>query len=248
MPREALEAEKDPSMLPTGSSPKSGPDSEQPGPQQSRGVKAQTGRVLGPRALRTRQRLLDACGELLRERSALDLSVVEIARRAGTSTATFYQYFKDVEEAALSLAQLAAEEMPAVLDLINGSWDDDRGLATARSIVQAFMAHWEAHHAVLLIRNLAADHGDARFQEARRAALSPILEALAERVSEAQQNGKVSAQIHPFAAAAALGSVLERLSAHTRELSHRGISHEELLDTCAHILHQVVTGGASNSG
>ena len=46
----------------------------------SRKVMAQTGRVLGPRALRTRQRLLDATAELLRDRSVLDISVVEIAR------------------------------------------------------------------------------------------------------------------------------------------------------------------------
>ena len=234
-------------MSPTGRATKSNSESEPENLEPSPGLKAQTGRVLGPRALRTRQRLLDACSDLLRERSALDLSVVEIARRAGTSTATFYQYFKDVEEATLRLAQLAAEEMPAVLELIDGSWDDERGLATARSIVQAFMAHWEAHHAVLLIRNLAADHGDSRFQEARRAALSPILEALAERVAESQRSGRISPQIHPFAAAAALGSVLEKLSAHTRELSHRGISHDELLDTCAHILHQVVTGSPGKS-
>lgn len=149
-------------------------------------VKAQTGRVLGPRALQTRQRLLVAAAELFRERSALDLSVAEIARRAGTSAATFYHYFADVEEAALHLARQAAEEMPAVLDLIDGPWPGEQGLVTAQRIVEAFMHHWEAHHAVLLIRNLAADHGDPRFQEARRRALSPFLERLAERVAEFQ--------------------------------------------------------------
>ncbi|HIG02698.1 MAG TPA: TetR/AcrR family transcriptional regulator [Myxococcales bacterium] len=206
-------------------------------------VKAQTGRVLGPRALQTRQRLLVAAAELFRERSALDLSVAEIARRAGTSAATFYQYFADVEEAALHLARQAAEEMPAVLDLIDGPWQGEQGLVTAQRIVEAFMHHWEAHHAVLLIRNLAADHGDPRFQEARRRALSPFLERLAERVAEFQAAGRVSDRLHPFATAAALGSVLERLSAHTQELEHRGVDHDELLATCAGIIHQVVTGG-----
>ena len=208
-------------------------------------VKAPTGRVLGPRAIKTRQKLLDATGELLRERSALDLSVVEIARKAGTSAATFYQYFRDVEEAALGLAQQAAEEMPAVLELIDGEWQGEAGLETARRIVNAFMSHWEAHHAVLLIRNLAADHGDPRFQEARRAALSPILERLADRVAEFQGSGRVSRGLHPFATAAAMGSVLEKISAHTRELGDRGIGHDELIETCARILHQVVAGDAS---
>jgi AcrR family transcriptional regulator len=217
-----------------------------PGPSGT-GVKAQTGRVLGPRALQTRQRLLAAAAELFRERSALDLSVAEIARRAGTSAATFYQYFADVEEAALHLAQQASEEMPAVLDLIDGSWEGDAGRMTAQKIVHAFMHHWEAHHAVLMIRNLAADHGDPRFQEARRRALSPFLERLADRVAEFQEAGRVSERLHPFATAAALGSVLERLSAHTRELEHRGVSHDELLATCAGIIHQIVTGDSHGS-
>jgi len=214
-------------------------------PAPDSGVKAPTGRVLGPRAIKTRQKLLDAAGELLHERSVLDLSVVEIARKAGTSAATFYQYFRDVEEAALGLAHQAAEEMPAMLELIDGQWGGEPGLETARKIVNAFMSHWEAHHAVLLIRNLAADQGDSRFQEARRAALSPILERLAERVTEFQGAGRVSQGLHPFATAAAMGSVLEKLSAHTRELSERGIGHDELIETCARILHQVVAGPVS---
>jgi len=207
---------------------------------------AQTGRVLGPRALRTRRRLLDATAALFRERSVLDISVVEIARKAETSPATFYHYFKDVEEAALDLAREAADEMPGLLELIDGSWQGAAGMRTARSIAQAFMDHWEAHHAVLLIRNLAADKGDARFQEVRRAALSPMLERLSERIAEAQREGRVADSLHPFAAAAALGSLLESLSAHTAELTQRGAGRNELIATSAAILFQVVTGRPPN--
>jgi len=205
-------------------------------------VMAQTGRVLGPRALKTRQRLLDATAQLLRDRSVLDISVVEIARKAETSPATFYHYFKDVEEATLQLARQAIEEMPAVLEQIDGSWDGARGFDTARGIAEAFLQHWETHHAVLLIRNLAADNGDRRFQKVRRDALAPVLERLADRILEAQEASHVSRTLHPFAAAAALGSILEKLSAHAGELAHRGISRDDLIDTCAGILFQVVTG------
>ena len=234
-------------MSPTGRATKSNSESEPENLEPSPGLKAQTGRVLGPRALRTRQRLLDACSDLLRERSALDLSVVEIARRAGTSAATFYQYFGDVEEAALSLAQQAAREMPPLPELIDGPWEGEEGLETARKIVRAFLRHWETHRAVLLIRNLAADHGDPRFQEARRAALLPFLDRLAECVAGFQPSEGPGARLHPFAAAAAIVSVLERLSAHPRELAQRGVSQEVLLDTCALILHQVVTGSSSKN-
>ena len=71
----------------------------------------QSGRALGPRAMSTRQRLLDATVELLDEQSVRDIAVVDIARKAGTSPATFYQYFKDVAEASLRLAELPGLEI-----------------------------------------------------------------------------------------------------------------------------------------
>ena len=203
---------------------------------------AQTGRPLGPRALRTRQRLLDATAQLLNERSVLDIPVVEIARKAETSPATFYHYFRDVEEAALALAEQAALEMPALLERIDRSWQGAAGLETARDVVSGFMDHWSAHHAVLTVRNLSADKGDRRFQKVRREALAPVLEHLAARVQEAQAKGDVSQQTHPFAAAAALASILESISAHTRELARRDVSREQLVETCARVLHQVITG------
>ena len=99
----------------------------------------QNGRELGPRALQTRKRLLQATHELLDRQSVRDASVVEIARRAGTSPATFYQYFKDVSEATLRLAEEAAAETPALVELIDRPWRGQKGLGTARDIVSAFV-------------------------------------------------------------------------------------------------------------
>ncbi|MCZ6821632.1 MAG: helix-turn-helix domain containing protein, partial [Deltaproteobacteria bacterium] len=76
----------------------------------------QKGRPLGRRALETRRRLLDATAELLGKRGVREIRVVEIARKVDTSPATFYQYFKDVEEATLALAEEAAQEMPALAE------------------------------------------------------------------------------------------------------------------------------------
>ena len=208
----------------------------------------QSGRALGPRALHTRQRLLDATAELLEQRSVRDVSVVEIARKAGTSPATFYQYFKDVSEATLHLAEQAAEEMPAVLELIDGSWRGQRGLDTARAIVDAFVRHWDAHRAVLLVRNLAADEGDRRFQKVRREALTAVLDHLARRIQESQQNGRVAAELKPYAAAAALASILERLAAYHKELEYFGVTRDDTVETCARILYQTVTGRSSPAG
>jgi AcrR family transcriptional regulator len=202
----------------------------------------QSGRTLGPRALHTRQRLLDATAQLLAERSVRDVSVVEIARKASTSPATFYQYFKDVAEATLRLAELAADEMPAVLGLLDGPWRGQKGLDTARAIVRGFVDHWDAHRAVLLVRNLAADEGDRRFQNVRRRALSPLIERIARKIEENQREGRIAPEVHPAAAAAAMATILERLAAYHREIEYFGVGREDLIESCARILHQTLTG------
>ncbi len=202
----------------------------------------QSGRILGPRALQTRERLLEATFALLSERSVRDISVVEIARKASTSPATFYQYFKDVSEATLQLAAAAAEEMPALLELIDGEWRGRKGLETARAVTRAFVDHWDAHRSVLLVRNLFADEGDRRFMKVRRRAISPVIEHLARRIEESQAQGRVAKEIHPAAAAAAMASVLERLAAHHKEIEFFGAGREELIESTARILLQTVTG------
>ena len=57
-------------------------------------------------------------------------------------------------EATLRLAEQAAEEMPAVVELIDGNWRGQKGLETARAVVDAFVTHWDAHRAVLLVRKV----------------------------------------------------------------------------------------------
>src|SRR5437588_12986728 len=79
------------------------------------------GRPLGRRAQQTRRRLLDATGELLESHSIRELRVVEIARKVGTSPATFYQYFRSVDEAVLVLAEELADELSPLVQLLDRS-------------------------------------------------------------------------------------------------------------------------------
>ncbi len=202
----------------------------------------QKGRPLGRRALETRRRLLEATEELFGKRSVREIRVVEIARKVDTSPATFYQYFKDVEEATLALAEEAAEEMPTVAEKFAGPWKGQAGLETARGIVDAFIRHWDQHQAVLRLRNLASDEGDLRFRKVRRRAMTPILTQLAARIRESQEAGKISKQMNPHAAAAALAAILERLAAYHTELEYLGVTRDDLVETSACILFQTVTG------
>lgn len=193
------------------------------------------GRRLGPRALRTRKRLLDATAELLRQRGLRGASVVEIARHAGTSPASFYQYFSGVEAATLELADEAMEALPGIVALLDRPLQGTAGLAGARALVGRFVELWDAHHAVLRVRNHAAEEGARPFRRKRHDALRPLLDALAQRLGAG--GGEPSAGgFHPYAAAAALAMVLESAGAYHRALEYFGVGREALIETSARIL------------
>ena len=53
---------------------------------------------------------------------------------------------------------------------------------------------------------------------------------------------EAGAAMNPVAAAAAFAAILERLAAYHKELEVLGVAQEQLVETCARILHQIVTG------
>lgn len=65
-----------------------------------------SGRLLGKHGLRTRDRLLDAVDALIVKRTPWrQLAIIDAAAAAGTSPASFYQYFEDVETAVFAAAR-----------------------------------------------------------------------------------------------------------------------------------------------
>src|SRR5438105_3963048 len=130
-------------------------------------VRATDGRVPGRRGIATRRRLLDCTAELLSKTSYRDIKVIDIAREAGTSPATFYQYFPDVEQAVLVLAEELATDAAYLGDLVRGDWRGDRGAVTARRIVESFLEYYDRHRAVFRVVDLATEEGDLRFKQLR---------------------------------------------------------------------------------
>lgn len=202
---------------------------------------ATDGRPLGERGARTRRRLLEATEGLLAERGVRDLTVADIARAVDTSPGTFYQYFHTVEDAVLALAEEAGEQLAPISAFLEEPLSGPDGLERAHATVEAFLAFWDTHRAVLRTRNLAAQEGDQRFRDVRNRSLEPITLALAAQVEAAQAVGAVDASVTPYAAAAALVAMIERMAAFHRDLEPRGVSRDALIATTARILHQSVT-------
>lgn len=200
-----------------------------------------SGRLLGTRALQKRRLILDSTRTLLEQRGLRELRVADIARSVGTSPATFYQYFSDVEDVVLQLSAEANAELPELLGLFAGQWRGREGRGRARNVVEFFMAYWDAHGPVLRVRNLAADEGDERFMALRRAAMEPILEAMVALMGRTGAARK-SPAIAPASAALAMSAILDRMAAYHKVVQIEGFSQEELVDTCAEILYRTLTG------
>ncbi len=130
-------------------------------------VSATDGRVPGRRGQATRGRLLESTAALLSKTSWRDVRVIDIAREAGTSPATFYQYFENVEQAILVLASELSPDTGELIALLKGSWKGERAWDTAVAVVNAFIDYWERNRAVMRVVELMTEEGDLRFQGMR---------------------------------------------------------------------------------
>src|SRR6204780_3706 len=92
------------------------------------------GRVPGERGRLTRQRLLNATVELLPSTSWRSVKVTDIARRAKTSPATFYQYFGNVEEAIRVLAESMVDQAALLSELAGGEWSEESSWGRAVAV------------------------------------------------------------------------------------------------------------------
>lgn len=206
--------------------------------------RAADGRVPGRRGQATRQRLLDTTAAMLRTSSYRDLKVVDIAREAGTSPATFYQYFPDVESAILVLADdMVATGVDHLADLvITNSWKGKAGYEGAEALADAMLEFWDQHLPILRVVDLATDEGDGRFANVRTRLLNDMNNALATAVRDHQKAGRGQAGLDPHAVAGVLVAMLAHVSAHRLGFEFWGVRADELRATMARIVFWSVTG------
>lgn len=197
------------------------------------------GRFIGKRGSETRRRILETTATILESGGISELRVVDIARLVGCSPATFYQYFPDSSAAVLALAEEVGEETIPLGAALKVDWRGPGGLDAAGRLVDGFLRYWDAHRAVLRTRNLAAQEGDQRFREVRNRALRPLTEGLTLMIS-ASVSGRAD-ELTPYAAAAALVAMLERMAEFHTDLEDYGVSREDVVRTTALIIHTTVT-------
>jgi AcrR family transcriptional regulator len=207
-------------------------------------VRAQDGRVPGGRGLATRAKLLNTTHELLEERSYRDLATADIARSAGTSPATFYQYFADVESAVLVLAeQMAAEHTELSVIVRDADWLKPSSAARASdALATTFLVFWQRHRSILRVVDLASAEGDKRFRALRTTLLNDVTNALADAVRDVRARAHQTVETDPMAVAAVLVSMLAHVASHTEGLGNWGIAPGDTQTVMADIVHQSITG------
>jgi AcrR family transcriptional regulator len=225
------------------------------GPSNGELVEATDGRVPGKRGQATRMRLLESTSDLLRTTSWRSITVIDIARAAGTSPATFYQYFENFEQAILVLAEELVEGAAEIADLVEGDWSDAAGWDTARQLVNGFMDYWERNRPLFRVVDLATEEGDLRFQGLRVRALNALTVSLAKAItlvratqppsSDGASNGLSGND--PMAVAATLVSMLAHVAAHRYGYEFWGIRTDSMSDVEARLVYWAVTGRSVES-
>jgi AcrR family transcriptional regulator len=211
---------------------------------------ATDGRVPGERGRQTGQRLLEATVELLTTTSWRSVKVTDIARRARTSPATFYQYFGNVEEAVRVLAEGVVDQAAQLAELVGGDWSDENSWTKAITFTEEFLAFWEDNRAIFRIIDLANEEGEAQLHGIRIRALNAVTTALAQVVVHyspapgGPPGSRTASQAgsEPMAVAGTLVTMFASVAASRYGFEFWGIRTRDLTDTQARILHWAITG------
>ncbi len=198
------------------------------------------GRVPGRRGRATRQRLLESTAGLLVATPWRSIKVIDIAREAGTSPATFYQYFENVEAAITVLAEELVEGAGVLAGLVDGDWSEGASWDTAVAVVEGFMEYWETNRAVFRVVELTTVEGDLRFQGLRVRALNAVTVTLARVIATTSDGSPAGSD--PMAAAGTLIAMLAQVAGHRYGFEFWGIRTASLVDSQARLLHWAVTG------
>lgn len=185
---------------------------------------------------------------MLGSASYRDLKVVDIAREAGTSPATFYQYFTDVDAAIAELAnEMAAQGATQLSELLAGTtWVGAQAHDSARALVTGFLQFWDINRPLMSVIDLKAAEGEARLRAARKELLATFSTELTEQVlahsprDDAGSNDDASAD--PWAMASVAVTLLVNVAIQRDVFAASDISEEDLIDSVARLLLAAVTG------
>ena len=204
------------------------------------------GQELGAKGLQTRARLLKATATLLEKRPLRELKVAEIGTLSGLSYTTFYIYFESVADAALAVVEELNQSTPEIMEILERPWTRDNITQNCRAFVQAYISFWDHHHALLAVRNFAADEGDRRFFDARRRTIEPIHYGLQAKITRFQEMDPEAPKLHVPSTVSVLLAMLERTASIIRHPSAHKATRPRQIESAAFLLASAMICRCSN--
>jgi AcrR family transcriptional regulator len=168
----------------------------------------------GPRsskAIRTRERLVEAAKEIFEERGFLEARISDIAKRAGQAHGSFYYYFDSKEEVFREVAAAIDERLFAPLDDVILA---QTRLAPRQRIREAMRRHFESYRREARIMGLIehVSRYDPEVNAMRLARHQRYTERVAETIRQLQRRKLADPKLDPMVTAAALGALTYRFA------------------------------------
>jgi len=192
------------------------------------------------RAIRTRERLVEAAKEVFEDSGFLEARISDIAARAGQSHGSFYYYFDSKEEIFREVAAAVDERLFAPMDEVILAHS---ALAPRQRVREAMRRHFERYHEeariIALIEQVSGF--DAEVNALRLSRFQRHTERAAERIRELQRRKLADPKLDPLLAAAALGALTSRFA--EMWLVHRAVDStlEHAVDQISRILTNAIS-------
>lgn len=162
---------------------------------------------IGARGARTRQRLLDAAGEVFAEHGYQASTIAMISDRAQVSLGTFYQYFRDRSDVINALVTTYAGRL--LDDEAGLAWDVRDGRPGLRRLLRGYVRAYAGTAGFSKVWE-EVTQTDPEFAELRRTLTRMIEEQLAGQLLAGSQAGLLRAPADPGLVARALAAMTDR--------------------------------------
>ncbi len=207
-----------------------------PAKSASRNGSAKNAALLGRKGQATKRSLMDAALRLLDITSPISLTAASISKEAGTSPATFYVYFDNVEDILWALCSEISNETSDLFVHDRFLRDDDRLEQDALDFVHGYCDIWSKDGMLLLYRNMESDRGNRRFYQLVLKIALPILQGLTDRIVAAAPAGQPISRSDANAEAVVFISAIDRIAAALHLWPDDSLSADTLLRAEARVL------------
>jgi AcrR family transcriptional regulator len=162
---------------------------------------------LTARGQRTRTKLIKSARALFEKNGYLDTSINDIARHARVAYGTFYTYFSSKEEIFAEVVTALVADFRAIAHTEPRSGDGPAARIARAN--RAYLMAYQANAAMMAVLEQAGTFSP-RLAEIRRDARVFWVERAQRAIDSWQRQGLVKADIDPYYAATALGSMIDR--------------------------------------